>query len=80
METKTRHLIMKLAEQYEKPEFIADDPVHHTTTVPPPLVMKLNFVGRWNSSRYVTISSATCLHTASGLTTCGSIKPTKEID
>lgn len=27
METKTRHLIMKLAEQYEKPEFVADDPV-----------------------------------------------------
>lgn len=27
METKTKHLIMKLAEQYEKPEFVADDPV-----------------------------------------------------
>ena len=27
METKTRHLIMKLAEQYEKPEFVVNDPV-----------------------------------------------------
>ena len=27
METKTRHLIVKLVEQYEKSEFVNDDPV-----------------------------------------------------
>lgn len=51
-----------------------------SSTVSPPLVMKLNSVGRWNSSRYAIINSVTCSHTASGLTTCGLIKLIEEID
>lgn len=71
---------IRMAQEHDVELVRVEDIKQKSSTVSPPLVMKLNSVGRWNLSRCVTISSATRSHTASALIICGSIKPTEEID